>query len=200
MLVGADAQGLQPPDELVRNGLAPVVGEHHAADGEPDAPEGVDQAEGVLVIGDAQVAPALGALDVVGRNGDDDLRLVLHLQQHFDLAVRLEARQDPGGVEIVKELAAELQIQLAELGDPVADPLGLQLYIFCVVKARSVHGRLLPKHYFTLRHFTTVASGRQVDGKYKNERLGLFFFIIICYTLPCIVISTHRKDRQDEFV
>ena len=140
VLVHPDAQGLQALDELVRNGLAPVVGDDHAADVKPDAPERVDQAQGVVVIGDAQVAPALAALNVVSGNGDDDLRLVLHLQQHLHLAVRRKARQHPGGVEIIKELAAEFQVQLAaELGDAVADILGLELHIFFVVKTKPVH-------------------------------------------------------------
>ena len=140
MLIGADAQGLQPLDELIRQGLAPVVGQDHAADHEADAPEGVDEAQGVLIVGDAQVAPALGALDIVRRDGDDDLRLVLHLQQHLHLAVRLEAGENTGSMVVVKKLAAKFQIKLAELGDPVPDILGLELHVFRVVKAESGHG------------------------------------------------------------
>ncbi len=50
------------------------------------------------------------------------------LGQHADLAVRLEAGQHPAGVEVVKELAAELQVQLAaELVDALLDVLGLEL-------------------------------------------------------------------------
>ena len=137
-----DAQHLEALDELLGGALLAVVGDHDAADVEADAPEGVDEAQGVLVIGDPQIAAALGALDVVRREHDHDLRVVLHLQQHLHLAVRLKARQNPGGVIVVKELPAEFQIQLAaELGNPVPDVLGLKLHIFLVVETDSGHER-----------------------------------------------------------
>ncbi|MFR8349212.1 MAG: hypothetical protein ACLVAV_07890 [Clostridium sp.] len=45
--------------------------------------------------------------------------LVGQLKEHTQLAVRCEARKDSGGVVIVKQLAAELQIQfVTELADP----------------------------------------------------------------------------------
>ena len=194
VLVGADAQSLQPLDELVRQHLAPVVGEDHAPDIKADVPEGVDEAQGVLIIGDAQIAPALGALDIVRRDGDDDLRLVLHLQQHLHLAVRLETRQDPGGVIVVKKLAAELQIKLAEMPDPLPDLLGLELHILVIVKADAEH--VVPsrfKSFLTVRHFSTVAPQGQEDGKNKNEVRILFFFIIMCYTPICIVIARMKR-------
>ena len=74
----------------------------------------------------AEIAAALAALDVVGRDGDDDLRLVAHLHEHAHLAVGGKARQHTRRVVVVKELAAELQIQLAaELGAPRRDVLRL---------------------------------------------------------------------------
>ena len=60
----------------------------------------------------------------------------LHGLQHPDLAVRLEARQHPGGVVVVKQLAAELQIQLAaELGPRAVICSGLQLQVLVVVES-----------------------------------------------------------------
>ena len=98
------------------------------------------------VVGDAEVAAALAALDVVGGDGDDDLGLVLHFEQHSDLAVGREAGEDAGGVVIVEELAAEFEIQLAaEFADAVADVLRLQLEVLVVVKAYPVHDVLSPK-------------------------------------------------------
>ena len=122
--VDLDAEGFEPVLELVGDGLAAVVCEDDTADVEADAAECVDQAEGVVVVGDAEVAAALAALDVVGGDGDDDLGLVLHFEQHFHLAVGREAGEDAGGVVIVEELAAEFEIQLAaEFADAVADVL-----------------------------------------------------------------------------
>ena len=161
--------------EGVGDGLAPVVGDDHGADVQADAPKGVDQAEGVVLIGDAQIAPALGALNIVGRDGNDDLGLVLHLQQHLDLAVRLKAREHPGGVVVVKELAAEFQIQLAaEFADAVADVLRLELYIFLVVKADAVHLGPSPFFFLTKRYFTIQSLCRQVS------KIRLFLFTFLC--------------------
>ena len=121
------------------------VRDDDAAEIQPDVAEGVDEAQGVLVIGDAEVAAVLAALDIVGRDGDDYLRLVLHFQQHTHLAVRMKARQHAGSMIIVKELSAELKIQLpAEFRDPVADVLRLQLHIFVIIKANCTHKTTFP--------------------------------------------------------
>ena len=59
-----------------------------------------------------------------------------------DLAVRRKAGQDPGGVIVVKELAAEFQIELAaELIDALPDSGGLGLQVFLIVKADGIHPR-----------------------------------------------------------
>ena len=104
----------------VGRGLAGVLRDDDAADVEADAAERVDQAQHVHIIGDAQIAAALVLLDVARVDGDDDLRLLLQLEQHFHLSIRLKARQDARGVIVVKELAAELEIELAaEAVDPL---------------------------------------------------------------------------------
>ena len=124
--VHADAERLEPALELFRRGLAAVVRDDDAADVQPAALECVDQAQGVVVVGDAEVAAALVALDIIRRDGDDDLRLVAHLHEHAHLAVGGEARQHARCVVVVKEFAAELQIQLAaEERDALADVFGL---------------------------------------------------------------------------
>ena len=134
------AQALQPLLEQVGRLLAGILGDHHAAHIQVHAPEGVDQAQHIAVVGDAQVAPDLVLLNVGGIDDQNDLRLVLHLGQHADLAVRLKARQYPAGVEVVKQLAAKLQVQLApELGNALLNVLGLHRKIFLVVKALSGH-------------------------------------------------------------
>jgi hypothetical protein len=44
--------------------------------------------------------------------------------EHSNFAVRLKAGQNPGGMEIVKQLAAELQVQLAaEMANPLQNVL-----------------------------------------------------------------------------
>ena len=133
--VAPDAQGRQPLQKGVRRPLAAVAAHHHAAHVEAHAPEDVDEPQHVVVIGDAQVSPDLVLLDVRGIDGDEDLHVVLQLLEHPDLAVRLEPRQHPGGVVIVEQLAAELDIQLvAELLPPGPDVLGLEGQVFVVIK------------------------------------------------------------------
>ena len=100
--VDPDAHGLQLVLEYLGVVLAPEPGHHHAAHVEAELPEGVDEPHDVHVVGDAQVAPALALLDVVGGDGHHQLGLVPELQEHPHLAVGLEARQHPGGVIVVK--------------------------------------------------------------------------------------------------
>ena len=143
MPAGFDPQALHPALEGVGGGLTGVLGDHHAAHQQALSPEGVDQAEHIHIVGDAQVAPDLVLLDVAGTDGDDDLHRVPQLLEHADLAVRLEPGQHPGGVVVVKELAAEFQIELvAELADALPDMGGLELQVFLIVKADPVHAFL----------------------------------------------------------
>ena len=105
---------------------------------EAEAPEGVDEAEGVRAIGDAKIPSDLAFLQIHGGDCHHDLHLILQLHEHADLGVRVEPGQHPGGVMVVKELAAELQVQLAaELVDSGANMLGLHLQVFLVVEAKS---------------------------------------------------------------
>ena len=113
MAVGFDTLGIQPLFKGDGSGLSGPAGQHHGAHIQADAPEGVNQPQGVQVVGDAQVPADFAGFDVVGVDRDQDFFLVLHLQQHLDLAVRLETGKDAAGVEVVKQLAAQLQIELA---------------------------------------------------------------------------------------
>ena len=144
MAIDLDAQRFQPLLECVGRRLGAVMGNAHAAHIQPDPPECIDQAQHIQVVGDAQIAPALIFLNIAGADDDDDLRRFLHLQQHFYLAVRRKARQYPGSMVIVKQLAAEFQIQLAaELPDPLPDFIRLHFQVFFVVKPDFEHGLLL---------------------------------------------------------
>ena len=126
VLIALHAKGAQPLDKGVRRRLAGVLGDDHAAHIEAQPPEYVDQPQHVHVVADTQVAAHLVLLDVPGADGHHDLHVVLQRLQHPYLAVRLEPRQHTGGVIVVKQLAAELQIQLAaELGAPRRDVLRL---------------------------------------------------------------------------
>ena len=134
--VDLHAQRLQLALERLGGLLARVLRDDDAADIESDGTERVDQAHDVQIVGDAEIAPALVHFNVGCVDGNDDLRLLLELQQHLHLAVRLEAGQDARGVIIVKKLAAEFQIELAaEMRDALQDPFGLQLQILLIVKS-----------------------------------------------------------------
>ena len=133
--IAPDAQGRQPLDEGVRRRLTGVLGDDHGANIKAQAPENIHEPQHVLIVADAQVAPDLLLLDVSGADDHHDLHVVPDGGQHADLAVRLESRQHPGGVVIVEQLAAELDIQLvAELLPPGPDVLGLEGQVFVVVE------------------------------------------------------------------
>ena len=146
-MVDGNVDRLQPLFKLHRRGLRLVARQHDAADVQTVAAEGLYQAQHVRVVGDVEVAALLALFDIAGVDRDDDLRLILELEQHLHLAVRLEARQHPRRVIVVEELAAEFQIELAAEGaDPLADVLGLELHILVVVETDALHIPYLPKY------------------------------------------------------
>ena len=79
-----------------------------------------------------------------GVDGNDDLRLIAELEQHFHFAVRLKAGKHAGGMVIVEELAAEFQIELAAEGvHALEDPLRLQTQILFKIKSDFCHNDVL---------------------------------------------------------
>ena len=140
MAVAADAKGRQALQKGVRPGLSRITGDHDAAHIQIQTAENVDQAQHIILIGDAKVAADLVLLNVGRGDGDHDLHIVLELLEHTDLAVRLKARQNTGSMVIIKQLAAEFQIQLAaELGNALADLFGLGGQVFLIVKTDGIH-------------------------------------------------------------
>ncbi len=71
-----------------------------------------------------------------GADDDDDLGLLLQLQKHLPLGIRLKARQHAGRMVVVKQLAAKFQIELiVKLGNTLPDMGGLHRKIFVVIKS-----------------------------------------------------------------
>ena len=143
MAITANAQRRQLSAEAIRARLAGVLRDDHAADVQTRAVERVRQAQHIVVVGDAQVSAALVLFNVVRVDDDDDFHLTAKGAQHAHLAVRREAGKHARGVIVVKQLSAELEIQLpAELGNAPADAFGLKLDILVVVKTDAGHGHL----------------------------------------------------------
>ena len=133
--LGGNAERVQAIAEDIGGGLAGVLGDNHGRDSKTVAAEQVDQAQDVLVIGNAQVATGLILLDVVRVDRDDDLNVIGYALEHAELAVRFKTRQHATRVIVVKQLAAKLQIQLAaKLRDALLNMSGLQLDIFRIVE------------------------------------------------------------------
>ena len=148
--VGPHTQSAQPLEESVCRRLAFVLRDHHAAHIQVHTPEDIDEPQHILLIGDTQIPTDLVLLDIAGADGHYDLHVVLELLEHTDLAVRLKAGQHPGCVVVVKELAAEFQVQLAaELLDPFPDMGRLRLQIFLVIKSDFSHTSS-PHHSFQI--------------------------------------------------
>ena len=77
MLIDADTEVFQLVLEQLRRVLAAVLRDDHAPDIKADGAERVNQTHHVHVVGDAKIAAALVELNVLGADGNDDLRLVL---------------------------------------------------------------------------------------------------------------------------
>ena len=114
--------------------------EHYAADKEAVARKGVHETQQILVISDAEVASDLVLLYIRRIDRHDDLSLILELAEHSDLGVGFKPGKHSGGVIIVEQLAAELQIKLAaKLRNALSDVFRLCLEILVVIKS-DLHG------------------------------------------------------------
>ena len=198
---GAHAHAVQLVLKGFDFGGGGVHGHADAAHEQAHALEGVDEAENVEVVGDAVVAAHLAADDVLCADDDDDLGLLLELQQHLQLGVRLKARQHAGGVVVVEQLAAKLEVELVvELCDALPDVLGLHLKIFRVVKA-YFHGMLLFLFLqLQLRH-PGGAAGRRVTQTlysiaYEGFRCNYLLWASICSSCSSSSMSSLRNMRQ----
>ena len=121
--------------------LVAPAGQHHAAHIHPDAAECIDQTQYIGVVGDAQVAANLAFFNVIGIDGHHQLRLILQVEQHGYLAVRLETRQHTRCMKIVKQLSAQLQIELtAECGNAAANVIRLHPRIKIMIESRTHDG------------------------------------------------------------
>ena len=143
--INRHAERSQTLFEGVRSRLTGVLRDNDRADVQTDAAEGVDETEHIHIIGDAEVGADLVLLNVAGRDNDDDFCVVLHLAQHANLAVGREAGQHAARVVVVKQLAAELEVQLAaEVRDALLDVRRLGRNVFVVVKSDFLHIPVMP--------------------------------------------------------
>ena len=133
---GADAQAVELLLKRRDLGRIGVLRHADAAHKQADALEGIDQAQHVHIVGDAVVTAHLVGDDVLGADDDDNFGLLLELQKHLQLGIRLKARQHAGRMVVVKQLAAKFQIELiVKLGDTLPDVGGLHRKIFVVIKS-----------------------------------------------------------------
>ena len=135
MQINPDAEALELVRKRVDRRLMIVTRDDHAGNEQLLFAERIDQPQDFAVVCDIQIVAHFVVLDVAGMDRDDDLRAVLELFQHPDLAVRRKARQHARRMVVVKQLAAEFQIQLVpERADPLQNLLRLQRDVPVVVK------------------------------------------------------------------
>jgi hypothetical protein len=70
--------------------------------------------EGLVIIGESEVASDLALVDVLCADAEDEFDLVAELPEHLDFGVHVKAGQDAGRVIIITQLAAELEIELVK--------------------------------------------------------------------------------------
>ena len=120
------AERIEALQKGIGGGLAGILRDHDAADIQPQRAESVHQTQAVVVVADTEVTAQLVLFNVVRADRDHDLHIVAQLLEHADLAVGLKTGQHTRGMKVVKELAAELQIQFpAEERDALANMLRL---------------------------------------------------------------------------
>ena len=142
MLVNGDVAAFELGDEVVDRRVVLVAGHDDGFHADAERTEVVHDAEGVGVVGDAEVGADLLAFDVARIDTDHDVDLVLQALEQFELDVRVEAGQDARGVIVVGELAPEFDVKFVlEPPGAAEDFGGLLLQIACVVKTDLVHRR-----------------------------------------------------------
>ena len=110
MAVYRYAKRSKPALESIRSALPAILREHNAAYIKADGAEGVDQAQHILVIGNAKISAHLVLFNVRCVDNDHDLSLILKLKEHLYLAVRCKAWQNARCMVIVKQLSTEFKV------------------------------------------------------------------------------------------
>ena len=98
-----------------------------------------DELQGLLLVGRPVVGPELLLLDVPGVNAEDHLGLVAEGLEKAHLHVGVVAREAARGVVVVRELAAELEIQLVELLGALQNLRTLRVEVPLVVEPVLLH-------------------------------------------------------------
>ena len=120
--------------------LPGILGNDHGAHKEVQIIEFIHESKDLLVIGNAQIAPSLGVLDVIGVDSDDDFYLVPQFVQELDFIVWFVAWQDSGSVEVFQHLAAKFHIELAiKLADALQNMVPLQVQVLFRIKSNVFH-------------------------------------------------------------
>lgn len=120
----------------IRGGLlAGELGDDDAVDADAHRGNAVNQPQRVHIVRDIQPRAGAGFFDVHGADTEDNLRLVPHFVKQLDFPGLVKAGEHPGGVVVVKKLAAKLQVKLAVEGlNPFLDEFFLPLHIKIFVK------------------------------------------------------------------
>ena len=136
MAEGTDVQLIQAALKSFHFRRSGIHGDAHAANKQTHALERVNQAQNVLVIGDAVIAAHFVADDVLGADHNHDFGLGFQLQQHLKFGIRLEARQHAGSMIVIKQLAAKFQVELViKLADALPDMGRLHGQVLIVIKS-----------------------------------------------------------------
>ena len=135
---------LDPPvlELILISGRRLLIGEHgddDAVDVDAHARDIVDHALHFAAVGDAVVGAHLVLLDVAGVDAYDEFRLVPELSEQLYLRRLVKPREHARRVQIVEQLAAELEIELVVTRDPLQYLLGLLLHIHLAVKTDLCH-------------------------------------------------------------
>ena len=135
--IGMNAALFQPAAEHVGRLLPAVLRNYDIVYQQPQSPYGIDQAQNLQIVSDAQIRPNFILFDIGGVDAEQDFADFLKFQKQFDFIVGSEAGQNARGVIIIKNFPPKFQIQLiAEQADSFSDMLCLFFDVKLVVKGR----------------------------------------------------------------
>ena len=108
VFVGFDVSALQFINKAIDCRSVLVSGYNDAVDLQIMLAKNIDQTQDLQVVGDTEILTGLAVDDIAGINADDDLRLILHALQQFDLRVFVKTGQYAHRVLVMHQLAAKL--------------------------------------------------------------------------------------------
>ena len=136
MVPHADALTFKTSAELLRRNLPGIAGNHNTSHEKSKSRKVGDELHGVVGIGYTEIGAHLLVFDITRINCENDLGLILERLQKTELNVRIVSGETACRMEVVHQLAAELEIEFTELARTAANLISLLAQVLFVVESQ----------------------------------------------------------------